>query len=553
MRGRGLYRRAVRRAAEWLLLPLFLLPLGVALGLHIWAQTDYDRQLQRYREGGLAEVSAWQAAPHTRLLIEQAWSMQQARLFVLQRRSRPWHLRLGGTDLRVQVRWPRGMSAPSLLWRGAEYLPAGVSTAGLADPETRLALQLGQPEAVVEAQDAITRAFQVLLKEPRLLLLAQTALPATTKQYLVRRWIAEGVTISQLQDAVRALELFESVERVWWEEPGPWSQGLHRRGDVTILASGAGPPLFQPSVLQTPVAPRAQVGWFWVEDDPDGLVRLSYLGLGVLNELPQVLWQGRVEVPIAGNWAFVRRHGGAWWSVPRYRRWIGPVGALLLAFVLIPTALLVSMRRRRRLDEARSRFLNELGHDLRTPLTSLRLYAEMLEGAAPDEEVRARYVRTIARESERVSALLANLLDLSRLEDGRGRIELRDLEVAPLARLAQRGFVALYPKRAADLTLMGDDDLLVRADETALSRCLANLLDNAGKYTEAGVPIRLSWLSVGAEVCIRVSDKGPGIPPGERATAFERYSRGARARRDGLPGTGLGLSLVKDLLHDLQG
>ena len=112
-------------------------------------------------------------------------------------------------------------------------------------------------------------------------------------------------------------------------------------------------------------------------------------------------WRGRLEAPVAGEWRIYLPHGYDWWRSSHFTRWAGPVFGGMLLFLTIPTALLFSLRRRRKLDEARARFITELAHDLRTPLTSLRLYAEMLaEGRAPEER-RESYVEVMARESAR--------------------------------------------------------------------------------------------------------------------------------------------------------
>jgi len=544
----------LRRAAEWLLLPLFLLPVGIAAGLHFWAGAAYRAELRGYREEGPARVQAWLregGAGHDIL-----GEFEGAHAQTLRRTSRSYvqtfRVTCGEATGQVRMRPDFPHANGGLEWRLAESYPAGLRPDALTDARTRLAVETGRTPEVTEALDAPSREFLALLDSPEIRRLSRAQLPASTKLYLVRRWRRQGVTVPLIAAAEGVLEFLRQVEPVLLERGEAFRRGCHREDGVTIMAAPPEIPLISQAPLHAPM-PQDAGGWFHASDGDDGLVDLRYLGVNSLMPGPSVLWQGRVETPLAGQWAFVRRFGADWWSVPRYRRWIGPTAALLLAFLLIPTALLVSMRRRRRLDEARSRFINELAHDLRTPLTSLRLYADMLARKSSGDPERDRYAQVMTRESARVSALLGNLLDLSRLEDGRRHLALDDVCVAHVARQAADDFAQLYPARAADLTLKGPDTLAARADATALARCLANLLDNAGKYTEVGIPVRVRWRAVGLEIRILVEDEGPGIPVDERGAAFTRYARGARAKRDGLPGTGLGLALVKELVTEMHG
>ena len=115
-------------------------------------------------------------------------------------------------------------------------------------------------------------------------------------------------------------------------------------------------------------------------------------------------------------------------------------------------------------------------------------------------------------------------------------------------------FALQHPKRADDVTLDVAPGLALLADRTALARCLANLLDNAGKFTLAGTAIRVSAEpAAGALVRIVVADGGEGIAPADRARVFELYERGRSAAAPAAPGTGLGLALVRELVQGMGG
>jgi signal transduction histidine kinase len=170
-------------------------------------------------------------------------------------------------------------------------------------------------------------------------------------------------------------------------------------------------------------------------------------------------------------------------------------------------------------------------------------------GRTPKGE-EGRYADVLSRESARLSGLLANLLDLSRLDRGsrvfrQERVPLRDAVGEAL-----RDFAVLYPDRAADVRAEGGDESAA-VDRTALSRCLSNLLDNAGKFTPKGAAIAVSWGRANGALALRVADEGPGIPPGERGRIFRRYVRGSLSRN--VPGTGVGLALVRELAEGMGG
>jgi signal transduction histidine kinase len=267
----------------------------------------------------------------------------------------------------------------------------------------------------------------------------------------------------------------------------------------------------------------------------------------------RVLWVERREVPLAGHWAFTYRGSMHWWQAARFRTWVPPGMAAFLLLLAIPAALQFALRKRRRLDEARARFINELAHDLRTPLTSLRLHAEMLGSGRSPEEKRPQYVGLIEREALRLTSLLSNLLDLSRLEGTRAALQPESLPVAVAVEQALGAFLAVHPERRGDVSVAGGEEVTVRADAAALGRVLGNLLENAGKFTKPGTAVRVAWARVRGAVQLTVADDGPGIPAEERRRIFERYARGAAAKRDGVAGSGLGLALVRELLTRMDG
>ena len=194
--------------------------------------------------------------------------------------------------------------------------------------------------------------------------------------------------------------------------------------------------------------------------------------------------------------------------------------------------------------------LDNVAHDLRTPMMRLRSRAESaLESG--DEEACREALADCLEESERVVAMLETLMDISEAETGTLRLQLERVELAGVV----RGAVELYGDLADDrgLTLHADapDGLCVRADRSRLRQVAANLLDNAVKYTPAGGRVEISARREGLEALLVVRDTGAGIAPEELPRIFERLYRGDRSRSE--RGLGLGLSLVRAIVQAHQG
>ncbi len=536
----------MRSLAEWLLLPLFLLPLLVGVGLGLWARERHRAEVERVRVGGAEVARRWLATPDG----PAAWMPAEAVAAFRPGRSLrgqeiDWIPFVHPTGL-GEV-WLPGTALGRTPWVIHDAYPAGLTSDALADEDVRLRIEVGTTPVRVARVDEATTVLADLLDAPDLATLRQAPLPAATKLFLVSRWEKRGAVLAWLPAARRLLTVLRDFEHEAGAAGVALPTGAHRMdAGLAMSTGGAEPLLLYPDAHA--VLPHSV---FWEggrEEDP---VRLVWTFPPDATVPETVEWSGELEAPLAGRWRWVSKYGDAWWNAPRVRRWAGPVLLFLAAFLVLPIALLVSMRRRRRQEEARVRFLNELAHDLRTPLTSLRLHAELLARGTNDPAKRSRYEATVTREAARLSGLLANVLDLSRLERGKRSLETVSLSVASAVGQAVSEFVATHPEREGDVQLEGPDDTEVVADPSALGRVLANLLDNAGKFTEPGTPIALRWNDAGARTRIVVADEGPGIPAGEEQRVFDRYVRGQRSAR--VPGTGLGLSLVRELVQEMDG
>jgi two-component system phosphate regulon sensor histidine kinase PhoR len=200
------------------------------------------------------------------------------------------------------------------------------------------------------------------------------------------------------------------------------------------------------------------------------------------------------------------------------------------------------------LNRVRQDFVANVSHELRTPLTSLRGYAEtLLDGGLDDVQRREEFVRVIRDQAERLQALLDDLLSLAALErpeaePRRERFDLRALLAEHVG--AER---ARAERAGLALTLEPGPAIELAADRARLAQVIANLLDNALKYTErGGVTVRAG--ADPARAWCEVEDTGPGIPAEDQPRVFERFYRVDKARSREKGGTGLGLSIVKHVL-----
>jgi signal transduction histidine kinase len=222
--------------------------------------------------------------------------------------------------------------------------------------------------------------------------------------------------------------------------------------------------------------------------------------------------------------------------------------AVLLGVIVV--GIVVTWRLARREAEMarlKSDFVANVSHDLKTPLSVIRMYGETLEmGRVPEEARRRDYYRIITRESERLARLIDNVLDFSRIEGGRRTYEIVATAVEPLVRetleafaypLAQQGF-KVRAEVAPDLPE-------VPMDADAVGQALANLVDNAIKYSGDRRVLTVEGTIVEGHLALAVADAGIGIPPAEHGKIFEKFYRAGRSETQGRRGSGVGLALVR--------
>ncbi|MFN8589088.1 MAG: ATP-binding protein [Candidatus Eisenbacteria bacterium] len=201
-----------------------------------------------------------------------------------------------------------------------------------------------------------------------------------------------------------------------------------------------------------------------------------------------------------------------------------------------------------RADQVRQDFVANVSHELRTPLTSLRGYAEtLLDGGLEDERHREGFVRVIRDQADRLQALVDDLLSLAQLERPEVELQLETLDLRALVARQCDLFRALAERLGLGLSWQGGEPIEVRADRGRIEQVIANLLDNAIKYTESGGIVVRCGVTPENAWC-EVEDTGPGIPREDQSRVFERFYRVDKARSREKGGTGLGLSIVKHIV-----
>jgi len=217
--------------------------------------------------------------------------------------------------------------------------------------------------------------------------------------------------------------------------------------------------------------------------------------------------------------------------------------------------LLEDVTAMRRLETVRRDFVANVSHELRTPVAVIRANAEtLIAGAKDDPAMASRLIDGLHRNAERLARILADLLDLSRLDAGQYRLELGPVPVKLVTEQSLSAVESQAAARGVTVAVSVPDDLLVRADPKALDQILVNLIDNAVKYTHAdGGHVWVHAQDDDANVRIEVRDDGPGIAAKHRERVFERFYRADPSRSREAGGTGLGLSIVKHLVESMGG
>ena len=226
--------------------------------------------------------------------------------------------------------------------------------------------------------------------------------------------------------------------------------------------------------------------------------------------------------------------------------WVAGIALVLGVAFFGGYLLLRDVNRDVRIAEVRSQFVASVSHELKTPLTAIRMFAETLAmGRSRDERTRSEYLETIVNESERLARLVDNVLDFSKIEQGKKIYRLRPTRLEDVVGSAVRAMQFPLDQQGFHLRYSVEGDIPeIQADPDAIQQAILNLLTNAMKYSGDSRDIDLRLATREGNAVIEVTDRGLGLTAEERKRVFEKFYRAPSHEKHSIAGTGLGLTLV---------
>jgi signal transduction histidine kinase len=235
-------------------------------------------------------------------------------------------------------------------------------------------------------------------------------------------------------------------------------------------------------------------------------------------------------------------------SFPRQLLYSCALGLVLITTALSAFLLHRDIQRETGLARLRSAFVSSVSHELRTPIATIRAYAEMLDMGRIQAAQWPGYLKTIIAESERLSRLVEGILEFARLEQGKRTYRFEPSSLNDVIQSAVQAMRCTLDQNGFELRINSDADLSISADHHALEQVFINLLSNAVKYSGECREIDLGVRSDGQNAIIKIRDYGVGIAPEDQRRIFERFYRAEAPDGRRVPGVGLGLSIVQQIV-----
>ena len=233
-------------------------------------------------------------------------------------------------------------------------------------------------------------------------------------------------------------------------------------------------------------------------------------------------------------------------------------GATVLVLLVLLGGIVLTVRatdREARLAQAKSDFVANVSHELKTPLSLLSLFSEILElGRVKSEEKKIEYYRIMRHESRRLNKIIDNILDFSKIEAGRKTYNFEEGDVGEVIENVLASYRYQIVNSGFDVQTNIQPDLPpVLIDRDAMSQAISNLLDNAIKYSRDVKELSITTKTSGTDLSIEMADRGIGIPRAEQTKVFEKFYRVGNGLVHDVKGSGLGLSLVKHIIEAHKG
>lgn len=198
--------------------------------------------------------------------------------------------------------------------------------------------------------------------------------------------------------------------------------------------------------------------------------------------------------------------------------------------------------------EKRVTFVNLVSHELKTPLTNIRMYSELLEQYLDEtDEKSSQYLKVLVSESERLSRLIGNVLSFAKKEKNQLKLRKNSGSIKKIIEKSIEQFSLSLKEKGIEVVFTSQEDSLVELDEDLVLQIIGNLISNVEKYAPLGKVIKIEHRKEGERSVVTVSDEGPGIPKEKREKIFEPFFRLANQLTAGATGTGIGLTIARDL------
>lgn len=221
----------------------------------------------------------------------------------------------------------------------------------------------------------------------------------------------------------------------------------------------------------------------------------------------------------------------------------------LAALLLGSLFVFLGLKNERKMVRMKSNFLSAVSHELKTPLTSIRMFAELLEsGRQTQEEKRKRYAHLIGEEAMRLYGMIEGILNLTRLEEKRTRVAMTPMNLTQAVHEVAGLMAAAYDKAGIRLELRLDPDAMVNGDHDSLRSVVQNLLENSLKYSRPGTTVQVQIEDSQDRAVLRVKDQGIGISGSDLKHIFDKFYRAGDEMTRKTKGSGLGLAIVKQIL-----